>query len=576
MAQPFLPPPPSSTRRRQRQSPAETSALVQQTHSPAIQRPVESIVSPDRLLDFGSSSADLTAAPEQPQAWSSEQAQDGQPSIFDVGSIASQATSSNFPGHAQPQSPPQEFTGQTVQYPVQFGNFPSQLTSPSPAATTEWSGGQSLTADVTVSEKDPDEIDFQISQMEKELAELDAMSSQYDDDGDLSVEFGTIGTQEQKFNQTPQTGIYDFPLIPAPPYVERKAVGDPFGIDQYSQSGQMSPPGTEQKGVQGQVFDPFNLHQYSQSEQASPSTEQKTVGQDQTFDPFSVNQYSQSGQAPVLLDFDSAFPGNSAAMSQVPFPPQEPISKDALNESPYANPIEIRQRKSSKQSATRVNPLNPKQSTHKAVHDFRARHDDEVDLNKGDPVIVKTTASDGWCTGTNVTTGRSGIFPASCVLSNSHPSLKKMLGAQLPQFPVKFLGTVPLKAYRGMKYLSAAISKVVAARQRGNAPPPVLQVLEVSEQGLRVYPTVEGAIDKSKRPNFFPLEKVTYIGAHPQHRKFFGFINESPSREGVFVCSVFVYGSDARPVCGAVSQAFKKLKGAFLDHSNPTYDFYAE
>jgi hypothetical protein len=67
-------------------------------------------------------------------------------------------------------------------------------------------------------------------------------------------------------------------------------------------------------------------------------------------------------------------------------------------------------------------------------------------------------------------------------------------GAQLPQFPVKFLGTVPLKAYRGMKYLSAAISKVVAARQRGNAPPPVLQVLEVSEQGLRVYPTVEGAI----------------------------------------------------------------------------------
>ena len=38
--------------------------------------------------------------------------------------------------------------------------------------------------------------------------------------------------------------------------------------------------------------------------------------------------------------------------------------------------------------------------------------------------------------------------------------------------------------------------KVVAARQKGSAPPPppVLQVLEVSEQGLRLYFTDKGVI----------------------------------------------------------------------------------
>ena len=70
-----------------------------------------------------------------------------------------------------------------------------------------------------------------------------------------------------------------------------------------------------------------------------------------------------------------------------------------------------------------------------------------------------------------------------------------------------------LKTHRGMKYLSAAITKVfdllvsfcvvknvvhcmkvVAARQVGKAPPPVVQVLEVSVQGLKVYFTDNGSI----------------------------------------------------------------------------------
>ena len=398
MAQPFLPPPPSSTRRRQRRVSIETSAVVQQRHSPATQRPVESSAfpGPSRLVDFDCPAADPTASTEQLQTWTPQQS--GQSSLFDATAVSSQPTSSNFSSYSQlqaasPQAPlvqtdgftfqQLEFTEQTIQHPVQFGDFPPQLASLSPAvappaATLEW-GGLSQAADASVTGNEPDDIDFQISQMEQELAQLDALSVQYegDDYEDVVPDFRAIGTQEQKVNQTSQTAIYDFPRLPPPPCTGRKT---------------------------SQV------------------------------DPFDINQYSQSQQAPVVLDFDNVFPiGNSGAVSQAPFPPQPPTSE---GESQYADVSEIRQRKSAKggQRSTKANPL---QVTHRAVHDFKARHDDEIDLDKGVPVTVEATAKDGWCTGTNVTTGRRGIFPSSCVLSISHPSLKKMLGMTNLTVPAK-------------------------------------------------------------------------------------------------------------------------------------------
>ena len=45
----------------------------------------------------------------------------------------------------------------------------------------------------------------------------------------------------------------------------------------------------------------------------------------------------------------------------------------------------------------------------------RMDYGDEVDLQVGDTVVVRTIFADGWCEGVNVTSGKSGMFPAESV-----------------------------------------------------------------------------------------------------------------------------------------------------------------
>ncbi|KAJ3037284.1 hypothetical protein HK097_003554, partial [Rhizophlyctis rosea] len=45
----------------------------------------------------------------------------------------------------------------------------------------------------------------------------------------------------------------------------------------------------------------------------------------------------------------------------------------------------------------------------------RMDYGDEVDLHVGDTVVVRTIFADGWCEGVNVTSGKSGMFPAESV-----------------------------------------------------------------------------------------------------------------------------------------------------------------
>ena len=51
-------------------------------------------------------------------------------------------------------------------------------------------------------------------------------------------------------------------------------------------------------------------------------------------------------------------------------------------------------------------------SLYEVVSRFLSRHDDEIDLNVGDEIIVTTKYPDLWYGGTNVITGKQGIFPS--------------------------------------------------------------------------------------------------------------------------------------------------------------------
>lgn len=431
MAQPFLPPPPSSTRRRQRRVSTESPAEVQQWQPIAAEPSISGDNAASRLVDFDNPAL-VTSASSDEYTWAFQDSHPStQPSLFEspapptqssvsqlmsiysptqsqAGAMPRSAISSQpqphsaaqegMPGYLPPQSqpsPPTVHATLSPMHPVQrsaqpalLEDFGQQQNALQPQVD-DWASFTEATS-VSVSENQPDDIDFQISQMEQELAQLSAFATEFDgaDYEDVVPEFRSVGTQEQKVEQVPATGIYDLPMIPPPPTRTTAASG----------------PGSN-------LFDMTNVSQYS---------------------------HQQQQQLPILFDFDTAFPiGNAGALSQAPFPPQattsaEPQQAPPVSEPQYTDISVIRQRKSMKegQQSARVNPSKSKQITHKAIHNFMSRHDDELDMNKGDPVSVELAALDGWYTGTNLKTGRRGIFPASCVLSISHPSLKKALGIQ--------------------------------------------------------------------------------------------------------------------------------------------------
>lgn len=45
------------------------------------------------------------------------------------------------------------------------------------------------------------------------------------------------------------------------------------------------------------------------------------------------------------------------------------------------------------------NDVDMLEATHRALHKFLPRHDDEIDLEIGDPLYVQKEADDLWCEG---------------------------------------------------------------------------------------------------------------------------------------------------------------------------------
>jgi hypothetical protein len=52
---------------------------------------------------------------------------------------------------------------------------------------------------------------------------------------------------------------------------------------------------------------------------------------------------------------------------------------------------------------------------HKAIHPYHPNLDDELQLKRGDLLIINEVFSDGWVVGVNVVTGAEGTFPVACV-----------------------------------------------------------------------------------------------------------------------------------------------------------------
>ncbi|NXO87654.1 JIP2 protein, partial [Sitta europaea] len=53
-----------------------------------------------------------------------------------------------------------------------------------------------------------------------------------------------------------------------------------------------------------------------------------------------------------------------------------------------------------------------REQTHRAVFRFIPRHEDELELDVDDPILVELEEDDYWYRGYNMRTGERGIFPA--------------------------------------------------------------------------------------------------------------------------------------------------------------------
>ncbi|XP_065838438.1 C-Jun-amino-terminal kinase-interacting protein 1-like isoform X3 [Oscarella lobularis] len=396
------------------------------------------------------------------------------------------------------------------------------------AAAAEWSIFDELET------KSPDQIDLEIEQMERDLAKLNAISSDYATLEADPVSQGLLAAPPQLLNQVPTSsstspmgeGIYDtpdIPTIPPPPRVQKAHVSQP----QSAPAAAVPPPSDASR-------------------------------------PLSM------GESSSWLEFESPLPiGSAAAQSFTQFPPQsaqQPVPAPAASAIGDSSTIDRR--------AVKDLPL-----THRGIHNFAPRHDEEISIRKGDPMNVDQAtgdANDGWLKGTNLRTGKIGIFPAAVVMEKSNPGLRAALGIDSERFIVRFLGTVPLKRQKGLKYVTAAIEKVHSDRNEQSPPPSSVSVLQINKHGIKVFNTIEGKIDTSKNPRYFPLQNITYIASHPNNKRYFGFIFQIPSRDGVFACYIFASASSTVPICSALGRAFQKLKEAFLNYSNPTKDYYIE
>ncbi|XP_047436779.1 C-Jun-amino-terminal kinase-interacting protein 1-like isoform X2 [Mugil cephalus] len=221
-----------------------------------------------------------------------------------------------------------------------------------------------------------------------------------------------------------------------------------------------------------------------------------------------------------------------------------------------------------------------KDQSHRAVYRFVPRHDDELEMEVDDPLLVEVQAEDYWYEGYNMRTGARGIFPAyyAIEVTKDTESYKVKSGEWMDRYRLKFLGSVQVPYHKGNDVLCAAMQKIATNRRMTvKYNPPSSCILEISVKGIKLEVQEEYyACDRSNEcSHFFQLKNVSFCGYHPKNSKYFGFITKHPADQR-FACHVFVSENSTKPLAESVGKAFQLYYKEFVEFSCPTEDIYLE
>ncbi|XP_075874052.1 C-Jun-amino-terminal kinase-interacting protein 1 isoform X2 [Nelusetta ayraudi] len=223
-----------------------------------------------------------------------------------------------------------------------------------------------------------------------------------------------------------------------------------------------------------------------------------------------------------------------------------------------------------------------KEQSHRAVYRFVPRHDDELELEVDDPLLVEVQSEDYWYEGYNMRTGAQGIFPAYYAIEVAKDSEsdkgEEKSSEWMDRYRLKFLGSVQVPFHKGNDVLCAAMQKIATNRRMTvKYNPPSSCILEISVKGIKLSVQEEYyASDRSNECNhFFQLKNVSFCGYHPKNSKYFGFITKHPA-DHRFACHVFVSENSTKPLAESIGKAFQLYYREFVEASCPTEDIYLE
>ncbi|XP_069077848.1 C-Jun-amino-terminal kinase-interacting protein 1 isoform X2 [Pleurodeles waltl] len=227
-----------------------------------------------------------------------------------------------------------------------------------------------------------------------------------------------------------------------------------------------------------------------------------------------------------------------------------------------------------------------REQTHRAVFRFVPRHDDELELEVDDPLLVEVQAEDFWYEAFNMRTGDRGIFPAYYAIEvtkdQDHMTATVKSSDWVEKFRVKFLGSVQVPYHKGNDVMCAAMQKVSkianSRRMTVHFNPPSSCVLEISMRGVKIVVVSDDPRDQAKVVNcshFFQLNNISFCGYHPKNNKYFGFITKHPA-DHRFACHVFVSEESTKPLAESVGRAFQLFYKEFVEYTCPTEDIYLE
>ncbi|XP_052399895.1 C-Jun-amino-terminal kinase-interacting protein 1 [Carassius gibelio] len=220
-----------------------------------------------------------------------------------------------------------------------------------------------------------------------------------------------------------------------------------------------------------------------------------------------------------------------------------------------------------------------REQSHRAVFRFIPRHEDELELEADDPLLVDMQAEDLWCEAYNMRTGSRGIFPAFYAVKVTKDELVKEVKSDwMDKFWVKFLGSVQVPYHKGNDVLCAAMQKIASNRRTTmQFSPPSPCILEINTRGVKII--VQDDCRTSGRGekcfHFFQLKNISFCGCHPKNKKYFGVITKHPAYER-FACHVFFSDDTTTKLAESVGKAFQQYYKEHMEYSCPTEDIFLE